>query len=483
MESLCVVSDGPAVCLPGASERLANLRNLNSGMQLAETGKGLSIQSLALSTSASVTCRSSMLRGLPAECSQLVHSGLAFQVSVDVEKLDKSIKLRDVIELANGPINMFFMPHTSRCVEYLDRSRRLICEALKRCEVQASTTPSSAKNCDKQRLVVVFGLEDRIIPVALSSLARTLFIKVASKGLSFSGVIDAFGRLIPQMETSAKLCLLLTLFREFIRLKWPGTANDVDPAAFKELQGLLNWMFTSGAIQFNLTDSEEDNKNRPRGFLEQLETVEVGVNVSLLIVWLERSSEDKICTAVQKVGLVATDEVHGYDSQKPDMMGRLDTLREDMHIVKAKEKAVVDRVIRVHNRFLQDRWEKSFEGKVVKSRKKHVEYLLYGETLQFANEFQCIVAEGFPYLPGQSNHGCHGPVLLSNAIGLADVRRLQSFSTLVEESFHRGFQFEDRGRGLAVGRGVHTRIRLGRSEHERSNKCGVIAIEVQISVA
>ncbi|XP_024543247.1 uncharacterized protein LOC9661004 [Selaginella moellendorffii] len=128
MESLCVVSDGPAVCLPGASERLANLRNLNSGMQLAET----------------VTCRSSMLRGLPAECSQLVHSGLAFQVSVDVEKLDKSIKLRDVIELANGPINMFFMPHTSRCVEYLDRSRRLICEALKRCEVQASTTPSSA---------------------------------------------------------------------------------------------------------------------------------------------------------------------------------------------------------------------------------------------------------------------------------------------------------------------------------------------------
>ncbi|EFJ32626.1 hypothetical protein SELMODRAFT_407634 [Selaginella moellendorffii] len=119
----------------------------------------------------------------------------------------------------------------------------------------------------------------------------------------------------------------------------------------------------------------------------------------------------------------------GLSSPK-DMMGRLDTLREDMHIVKAKEKAVVDRVIhwlkwnstqviRVHNRFLQDRWEKSFEGKVVKSRKKHVEYLLYGETLQFANEFQCIVAEGFPYLPGQSNHGCHGPVSLSNAIGLA----------------------------------------------------------------
>ncbi|XP_024527076.1 uncharacterized protein LOC9633677 [Selaginella moellendorffii] len=268
-----------AARLPGASERLANLRNLNSGMQLAET----------------VTCRSSMFRGLPAECSQLVHSGLAFQVSVDVEKLDKSIKLRDVIELANGPINMFFMPHTSRCVEYLDRSLRLICEALKRCE------RTSFDHALFGRLVVVFGLEDRIIPVALSSLARTLFIELL-KDLSFSGVIDVFGRLIPQMETSAKLCLLLTLFREFIRLKWPGTANDVDPAAFKELRGLLNWMFTSGALQFNPTDSEEDDKNRPRGFLEQLETVEVGVNVYLLIVWLEVKGGTDYCS------LLATSE-------------------------------------------------------------------------------------------------------------------------------------------------------------------------------
>ncbi|EFJ04239.1 hypothetical protein SELMODRAFT_432600 [Selaginella moellendorffii] len=275
-----------AARLPGASERLANLRNLNSGMQLAETGKGLSIQSLALSTSASATCRSSMLRGMPAECSQLVHSGLAFQVSVDVEKLDKSINLRDVIELANGPINMFFMPHTSRCVEYLDRSLHLICEALKRCE------RTSFEFALFGRLVVVFGLEDRIIPVALSSLARTLFIEVASKG----SLLQWRHRcLIPQMVTSAKLCLLQTLFREFIRLKWPGIANDVDPAAFKELRGLLNWMFSSGALQFNLTDSEEDNKNRPRGFLEQLETVEVGVNVYLLIVWLEVKGGTDYC--------------------------------------------------------------------------------------------------------------------------------------------------------------------------------------------
>ncbi|EFJ09698.1 flagellar associated protein 234 [Selaginella moellendorffii] len=168
------------------------------------------------------------------------------------------------------------------------------------------------------------------------------------------------------------------------------------------------------------------------------------------------------------------------ENQISHVMARLDTLREDMHIVRAKERAAVERkihwlkleldtggnirmeignprdvwfkncdnlvtsrfslldyspfgitgvrvlkVIRIHNRFLQDRWEKSFEGKVVKSRKKHVEYLLYGETLQCADEFQCIVEEGFPYLPGQSNHGCHGPVLLSNSIGLADVRRLQ----------------------------------------------------------
>ncbi|EFJ05452.1 hypothetical protein SELMODRAFT_431559 [Selaginella moellendorffii] len=168
------------------------------------------------------------------------------------------------------------------------------------------------------------------------------------------------------------------------------------------------------------------------------------------------------------------------ENQISHVMARLDTLREDMHIVRAKERAAVERkihwlkleldtggnirmeignprdvwfkncdnlvtsrfslldyspfgitgvrvlkVIRIHNRFLQDRWEKGFEGKVVKSRKKHVEYLLYGETLQCADEFQCIVEEGFPYLPGQSNHGCHGPVLLSNSIGLADVRRLQ----------------------------------------------------------
>ncbi|EFJ32275.1 hypothetical protein SELMODRAFT_407635 [Selaginella moellendorffii] len=258
-----------AARLPGASERLANLRNLNSGMQLAETGQA---------------CFEVYLR-----------SAVSLFTVVWPSKLDKSIKLRDVIELANGPINMFFMPHTSRCVEYLDRSLRLICEALKRCE------RTSFDHALFGRLVVVFGLEDRIIPVALSSLARTLFIELL-KDLSFSGVIDVFGRLIPQMETSAKLCLLLTLFREFIRLKWPGTANDVDPAAFKELRGLLNWMFTSGALQFNPTDSEEDDKNRPRGFLEQLETVEVGVNVYLLIVWLEVKGGTDYCS------LLATSE-------------------------------------------------------------------------------------------------------------------------------------------------------------------------------
>ena len=55
----------------------------------------------------------------------------------------------------------------------------------------------------------------------------------------------------------------------------------------------------------------------------------------------------------------------------------------------------------------------------------HVEYLLYGETLQAADELQWIIEEGFPFSVDHLPNGSHGPVLLSNSVGLADMCRLQ----------------------------------------------------------
>ncbi|KAJ7525200.1 hypothetical protein O6H91_17G041400 [Diphasiastrum complanatum] len=86
------------------------------------------------------------------------------------------------------------------------------------------------------------------------------------------------------------------------------------------------------------------------------------------------------------------------------------------------------KVMRIHNRLLQDRWEQQYERKVMKSKKRHAEYLLYGEALQCPNEFQRILEEGFPFFRGLFNQGFPRPVLLSNSIGLADVQRLQAIS-------------------------------------------------------
>lgn len=55
----------------------------------------------------------------------------------------------------------------------------------------------------------------------------------------------------------------------------------------------------------------------------------------------------------------------------------------------------------------------------------HVEYLLYGETLQAPDELQWIIEEGFPFSTDHLQNTSQGSVLLSNSVGLADICRLQ----------------------------------------------------------
>jgi hypothetical protein len=99
------------------------------------------------------------------------------------------------------------------------------------------------------------------------------------------------------------------------------------------------------------------------------------------------------------------------------------------------------KVTRIHNRFLQDRFERILDAQVLqmqKGSKMHVEYLLYGEMLQAPDELQWIIEEGFPFAPEHVPNGSQGPVVLSNSVGLADMCRLQVypfFSTLVSTNF------------------------------------------------
>ncbi|BFI30707.1 hypothetical protein MPTK2_3g14780 [Marchantia polymorpha subsp. ruderalis] len=88
----------------------------------------------------------------------------------------------------------------------------------------------------------------------------------------------------------------------------------------------------------------------------------------------------------------------------------------------------VHNVTRIHNRFLQDQFERQHETKMLKSGNKNVEYLLCGETFQAPDELQRIVEGGFPLSPERVAHGCSSPVVLSNSVGLADRCRLKIFA-------------------------------------------------------
>ncbi|CAM6128668.1 unnamed protein product [Calypogeia fissa] len=89
----------------------------------------------------------------------------------------------------------------------------------------------------------------------------------------------------------------------------------------------------------------------------------------------------------------------------------------------------VNKVTRIHNRFLQDRFERQHEYQMLKPGNKSVEYLLCGETLQVHNELQNIVEGGFPLSSDQlMNSQNSSPVLLSNSVGLADCCRLKVFA-------------------------------------------------------
>ncbi|KAL3693463.1 hypothetical protein R1sor_007114 [Riccia sorocarpa] len=88
----------------------------------------------------------------------------------------------------------------------------------------------------------------------------------------------------------------------------------------------------------------------------------------------------------------------------------------------------VHNVTRIHNRFLQDQFERHHESKMSKSGSKNVEYLLCGETFQAPDELQRIVEGGFPLSSERVANGCCSPVQLSNSVGLADRCRLKIFA-------------------------------------------------------
>ncbi|KAG0570673.1 hypothetical protein KC19_6G179500 [Ceratodon purpureus] len=97
------------------------------------------------------------------------------------------------------------------------------------------------------------------------------------------------------------------------------------------------------------------------------------------------------------------------------------------------------KVTRIHNRFLQDRFERTIEGHVQKGNKKHVEYLLYGETLQAPDELQWIIEEGFPFSAmDHTPNTSTGAVILSNSIGLADLCRLEAIAEQSADGSYRG---------------------------------------------
>ncbi|KAH9572717.1 hypothetical protein CY35_02G167000 [Sphagnum magellanicum] len=99
------------------------------------------------------------------------------------------------------------------------------------------------------------------------------------------------------------------------------------------------------------------------------------------------------------------------------------------------------KVTRIHNRFLQDRFERILDAQVLqmqKGSKMHVEYLLYGEMLQAPDELQWIIEEGFPFAPEHVPNGSQGPVVLSNSVGLADMCRLQAIAEHLQEASWRG---------------------------------------------
>ena len=54
----------------------------------------------------------------------------------------------------------------------------------------------------------------------------------------------------------------------------------------------------------------------------------------------------------------------------------------------------------------------------------HVEYQLYGETLQAPDELQWIIEE-FPFSTDHLPNNSQRDVLLSNSVGLADISPLQ----------------------------------------------------------
>ncbi|KAL2634362.1 hypothetical protein R1flu_005841 [Riccia fluitans] len=88
----------------------------------------------------------------------------------------------------------------------------------------------------------------------------------------------------------------------------------------------------------------------------------------------------------------------------------------------------VHNVTRIHNRFLQDQFERHHESKMTRSGSKNVEYLLCGETFQAPDELQRIIEGGFPLSSDRVAHGCGSPVVLSNSVGLADRCRLKIFA-------------------------------------------------------
>ncbi|XP_024365341.1 uncharacterized protein [Physcomitrium patens] len=130
------------------------------------------------------------------------------------------------------------------------------------------------------------------------------------------------------------------------------------------------------------------------------------------------------------------------------------------------------KVTRIHNRFLEDRFQRTLDGHTRINSKMHVEYLLYGETLQAPDELQCIIEEGFPFsVVENSPNNSSGPVLLSNSIGLADMCRLQA---IAEQSSNISCRGKTTGWLLVVKTCLGASVRDVTHAHTRNPRTAII---------
>ena len=89
----------------------------------------------------------------------------------------------------------------------------------------------------------------------------------------------------------------------------------------------------------------------------------------------------------------------------------------------------IRRVVRIHNRFLRNKFEEKMESLVDVSNanyKKSLEYLFYGIDPSFPDEFQNVIEEGFRSFQDNREVGLCGYTPLVNSILSSDSARIAS---------------------------------------------------------